>query len=208
MLKEIKLSSRAIRAAAATLLVLVLAAAGWADEPDQAPEVPPEVQWHAFDEGVSQALSQGKHIMVDIYTDWCGWCKKLDRETYADYGVRDILAESYISVKLKGDSGRKLKVRKQAAQYGGQTLIQFVATDELLITEARLSLGILKVRSYPTILFLSPDGKIITLLPGFHNAASFTNIINFIKADLYEVMTYKDYLESVAQAKVAEQEKS
>lgn len=174
----------------------------WADEPAAVtPVMPPEVEWYAFDDGVTAAKSEGKHIMVDVYTDWCGWCKKLERETYADYAVRSILKESYVSVKLKGDSGKKLRVKGQSAQYGTQTLLQFVSTDEPSISEQNLTRGVLRIAGFPTILFLSPDGRMITKLPGFHDARSFVNIINFIKDDMYEVMSYNDYLVSLQKAK-------
>ena len=172
----------------------------WSDEPTT-PFIPAEVEWHSFDDGVEAAQTQGKHIMVDVYTDWCGWCKKLEKETYADYAVREVLSESYVSVKLKGDSGKKLKVKGQPSQYGSQTLLQFVATEEAGISEQGLTRGVLKITGYPTILFLSPDGRMITKLPGFHDAKSFVNIINYIKDDLYEVMTFDDYLKSLEQAK-------
>jgi thioredoxin-related protein len=173
----------------------------WADEPTTVtPSTPAEVEWHSFDEGIEAAGTQGKHIMVDVYTDWCGWCKKLEKETYADYAVREVLSESYISVKLKGDSGKKLKVKGQSAQYGSQTLLQFVPTEEAGISEQNLTRSVLKITGFPTILFLAPDGRMITKLPGFHNARSFVNIINYIKDDLYEVMTFDDYLKSLERA--------
>ena len=169
---------------------------------------PPDVRWYSFDEGVAAALAEGKHIMVDVYTDWCGWCKKLDSETYADPDVRQVLAASYISVKLKGDSRRRLNVQGQQLTEDGRALLKFVPTDKPAASEQELTRGMFRVTGYPTILFLTPDGKLITKLPGFHDAASFQKIINFVKDDLYEVMSYQDYLKSLEVSEETDQDKS
>ena len=38
----------------------------------------------SYDEALSKAYAEQKIVMVDLYTDWCGWCKKMDRETFMD----------------------------------------------------------------------------------------------------------------------------
>lgn len=165
-----------------------------------ATEPVPAVQWVEFADALKTASASGKHIMVDVYTDWCGYCKKLESETYSEEGVRKVLAESYVSVKLKGDSGKKLKVTAQPVEAEGKTLLQFVVTDSAAASEAALSRGALKAQGFPTIAFLAPDGRLITTRSGYVNAEMFTHIINFIKDDLYEVMTFNDYMESLQKA--------
>ena len=53
-----------------------------------------------------------KPLMVDFYTDWCGWCKKLDADTYSDKIVNDA-AEHFTCVKVNAD-----KYREMTAKYG------------------------------------------------------------------------------------------
>tara|TARA_B100000315_G_C14444369_1_gene526128 strand:+ start:302 stop:985 length:684 start_codon:yes stop_codon:yes gene_type:complete len=59
---------------------------------------------------VKTAEKLGKPVMVDFYTDWCGWCKQLDNVTYRDSKVSD-LAAKFICVKIDGDKNPDL-VRK------------------------------------------------------------------------------------------------
>ena len=175
-------------------------------------EVPPEVQWHKFDDAIQAAQVTNKHIMVDVYTDWCGWCKKLDRETYASLEVRAVLAESYVSVKVKGDSGKRLKTQSHTVSEDGQTRLQFVRTDEPTLSEKQLTKSIWQATGsrggFPTIAFLTPDGQLLTGFSGYVDAAKFHNMINFIKDNLYEVMSYQDYLESLKKVEETAQEKS
>ena len=45
-----------------------------------------------FDEALSRARSEKRILLVDVYTDWCGWCKKLDREVFSDAKVARALS--------------------------------------------------------------------------------------------------------------------
>jgi len=55
-----------------------------------------------YDSALSTALATGKPVMIDFYTDWCGWCKKLDLETYQDSKVQ-ALSSNFICLKIDGD---------------------------------------------------------------------------------------------------------
>ncbi len=62
-----------------------------------------EIAWvYNLDEGLKKAAEQGKPAMVDFYTDWCGWCKKLDEDTYADASVKT-KASRFVAVKIDAD---------------------------------------------------------------------------------------------------------
>lgn len=195
-----------LRTTAATTMMVLWASAAFSGEPAKnESSIPPEVNWKRFDVALEDARLAGKHIMVDVYTDWCGWCKRLDRETYTDFTVREVLAESFISSKIKGDSPKRLNVTPRIVTEGGRQLLQFVNSDAPTMSEKELTQRQLRVKGYPTIMFFSADGKLITQMATFLNANQLEKILNFVKDDLYEVMSYPDYLESL---RVAEEQAS
>ncbi|MFH0771047.1 MAG: thioredoxin domain-containing protein [Candidatus Omnitrophota bacterium] len=71
------------------------------------------ISWkYDLQSALNDAKKLQKPVMADFYTDWCGWCKKLDSDTYSDKKVSE-LADKFICVKVDGD-----KYRDLAAKYG------------------------------------------------------------------------------------------
>ncbi len=68
-----------------------------------------------FDEALARARAENRLLLVDVYTDWCGWCKKLDREVFAD-GRVGAAAKDLVAVKVNAEKGgeeiaRRYRVR-------------------------------------------------------------------------------------------------
>jgi len=59
-----------------------------------------ELKWYGWNEGYPLAKKEGKLILVDAYTDWCGWCKKMDRDTYANADVIKKLNKHFVVIKF------------------------------------------------------------------------------------------------------------
>jgi len=169
--------------------------------------LPPPVQWQGFDTALERAQSEDKHIMVTVYTDVCGYCKKLDRVTFTDPAVREVLDDAYVSAKVKADSGKRLKVQSQVVENGGRKLLQYHIADEPTLSGSDLRSQWM-LRGVPGIIFLNPEGKVITIVNGYKNPADMHNMLTFVKDDLYEVMTWQDYLKSLEVAKDQNREKS
>ncbi len=79
----------------------------------------------SMEEAVARAEKQDRPIMIDVYADWCGWCKRLDSDTYAD---DDVIARAgeFVSLKLDADANRSIM-----SQYGigGLPTILFIGAD-------------------------------------------------------------------------------
>src|SRR5438552_12351825 len=67
-----------------------------------------ELQWQDdYDKALAAAKTGNKILMVDVYTDWCGWCKKLDRDVYANADVKAKLAKDFVALKINPEKSKK-----------------------------------------------------------------------------------------------------
>lgn len=133
--------------------------------------------WKSFDEAANLAQKEQKKIIVDVYTTWCGWCKKMDSEVYSDEAVVATLNAYFIPVKLNAEASKPLT-------YEGQKMTE---------TEFAKAMGI---SGYPTTVFFEPNGKPITIVPGFIHAEEFVRILMYIGENHYKSTSYEDYCSS------------
>jgi thioredoxin-related protein len=133
------------------------------------------LEWTPFEKGLSAAKAEKKKVLIDVYTDWCSWCKKMDAAVYANPQVKEYLQKNFVTIKVNAEGNGSLV-------YNGTTytLPQFAQ-----------SFG---VTGYPATLFLKSSGEPITLLPGYVEADMMLNILSFISEDKYASMTFEQYL--------------
>lgn len=135
------------------------------------------LQWKGFDEGLAEARKSNKKILIDVYTNWCSWCKRMDAVTYADKAIADYLGKKYVVIKLNAESSKPLTYKNQR------------------YTEAELAAAF-GINGYPATLFLKPDGEAITMYPGFADAQKFLTVVSFIAEDHYLTKKFDEYAAS------------
>lgn len=134
-----------------------------------------DLKWTNFTDGMKEASATNKKVLIDVYTDWCGWCKKMESDTYSDKDIRDYLMQNYVLVKLNAESDSK-------ETYSGESMTQ----EEIAAA--------FRINGYPSTVFLNPDGQPITVLPGYLKPAEFMQVLKYIGEDIYKKMEFKDYL--------------
>ncbi len=166
----------------AFLLGLTLGFTDIAESQKAAPTRGADVQWTNLELAVAKAADQQKAILIDVYTDWCGWCKKMDKEVFADPAVSEVLAKSFATAKVNGESRESFTFRGQK-------------TDGVGIARA------FGVRGYPAIIFLDAKGEMLTMIPGFMDAQKFLPVVLFIGNREYEKMEWEAYLAAYTASK-------
>ena len=130
--------------------------------------------WIPMEEASANAKQSGKKILVDVYTDWCGYCKQLDREVYARDDVKAYLDAHFEVVKLDAESFAHV-------QFQGKTF-----------TKAELA-SAFRVTGYPATVFLDEESRYVTLLPGYHDAEAFKVVLRYIAEEHYTTVPFETY---------------
>jgi thiol-disulfide isomerase/thioredoxin len=130
------------------------------------------IKWEKkFDEALKKAQKAGKPVVIDFWADWCGWCQRLDRTTYADPAVIRRVQDSFVAAKINVEgSRRELEV---AARYR---------------VGARL----------PVILFISPSGRQLYRIVGYQGPGQFPRTLEGVRQIGNRVIGWEQALEANA----------
>ncbi|MDP3928336.1 MAG: DUF255 domain-containing protein [Bacteroidota bacterium] len=127
-----------------------------------------ELKWYKWNDAYPLAQKEGKILLIDAYTDWCGWCKKMDRDTYSKQEVIQKINKHFIAVKFNPE------LRDLTYTIDGQT---FSARDFY----AQLNRG--ENNGFPTTYFIDPKKKSLFIDPGYRDAQTFIQILDKVIAD-------------------------
>lgn len=72
------------------------------------------INWRSYDEGMALGKSEQKKVYINFYADWCGYCRKMEKETFTDENVITFLNEKYISIRVNADKERKVALEYKA----------------------------------------------------------------------------------------------
>jgi uncharacterized protein YyaL (SSP411 family) len=116
------------------------------------------LKWYDWNEGYPLAVKKNKILIIDIYTTWCGWCKKMDRDTYAKKSIQDILNKDFIAVKFNPEVPFN-DYMIEGIKYNNTQLFGMLCNNERV--------------GYPTTVFIYTDTKKIDLFSGYQDEANF-----------------------------------
>jgi len=100
-------------------------------------------------ETLAKAKAENKYIFVDCYTDWCGWCKVMDKNTMPDAGVAKMLSNDFVATKIEMEHGEGIKL---AMKY--------------------------HITGFPTFIFFTPQGEFVYMSVGYQKPAEFIDELN------------------------------
>jgi thioredoxin-related protein len=139
------------------------------------------VHWMTFTEAIKKSKTEKRKIFIDVYTDWCGWCKVMDKNTFSDPIIAKLLNENFYAVKLNAE-------QREDIEFEGTT---FKFIDNGRNGYHQLAAALLNNQlSYPTVVFLDEDFKMLQPLPGYQKAPEFHKVAKFIGEGHYKTVKW------------------
>lgn len=145
-----------------------------------------EVKWYSMEEVQELVKKEPRKIYIDMYTDWCGWCKVMDKNTFTDEKVIDHLNTKFYAVKFDAEG-------KENVDFKNQTY-KFVAQGRNGYHELAAALMQGKM-SYPTSVFMDENLNLIAPRPGYLKPEDILPILEFIGDNHYKTINFAQYLE-------------
>ncbi len=167
-----------------TLFLSVLAAVFSLNMTPTAPPSTETINWISIEEAYAGAQQDGKKILIDFYTDWCGWCKKLDADTYSKAKVISYINEHFHAVKFDAEQRGELTLAGRTYGFidqGRRGVHEFAA----VMMNGR--------PSYPSTSILDANLNPITTVPGYHGPQEMLMILSFLGDDHYQTTSWEEY---------------
>jgi thioredoxin-related protein len=147
-----------------------------------AKEAGKEINWMTVDQVQAAMKKEPRKVLIDFYTGWCGWCKVMDKKTYANPDVVKYVNEKFYAVKFDAE-------QKESVMFLGKT---YAFKPELRANEfaAELLGGRL---SYPTTVFLMENFQSPAAVPGYLEVAKMEMILTYLGENKNATQKWEDY---------------
>ncbi len=143
------------------------------------------IKWYTLQEAMELNAKQPKKIFIDVYTDWCGWCKVMDSVTFHNPYIAEYLSKNFYPVKFNAESTKDIvykgKVYKNQNQ-GKRSPHDFA----IALLKGKLS--------YPSIAFMDSTNTPITYISGYLTPEQIEPLLVFIYDDLYKTEKWETFM--------------
>lgn len=136
-----------------------------------------KIEWKSWEEAANANAEDPRKILVDVYTDWCGWCKVMDKKTFTDQAIVEYINDNFHAVKLNAE-------QKETITWNGYDFKWMAGGRNGVHTLAYSLLD--KQMSYPQFVLLDEEYKRIRIIKGFKDAKAFMPQLQYAATEQYK----------------------
>ncbi|MBN2747029.1 MAG: DUF255 domain-containing protein [Bacteroidales bacterium] len=146
------------------------------------------IRWYSMQEALDLQQKAPKKIVVDVYTDWCGWCKRMDANTFSNAAVAAYMNKNFYPVKFNAEGNDTIKFKGRTfvnANYGKSRSTHSFTP---VLVNGKIS--------YPVFVFISEKTQGITKVYGYQEVSKWMAWLRYIAKDKYRGQTFDQYYDA------------
>ncbi len=148
-----------------------------------------KIQWMEFSDAIEACKQHPKKIFIDVYTDWCGWCKRMDKETFSNEVIARYMNEHYYAVKFNAE-------RMDTIAFAGYTFVNTPRTDGRRGTHQLAAALLNGEMSYPSYVVMNEEMKVIQAIHGYQPANDFEPMLHYFAEDAFKTTEWQKFMET------------
>jgi len=142
-----------------------------------------EINWISLEKAQELQSKQPKKIMMDVYTNWCGPCKMLDKNTFSNPDVIDYVNTNYYAVKFNAEGDKTINYNGKA--YSNPNYKPELANRR---NSAHELSRYLQIQAFPTIVFMDESGNVIAPIRGYQKPTQLELYLKLFKNDHHKAI--------------------
>ncbi len=166
------------------LLIATLGLNGQAKTVESEVQSTDKINWMTWDEAMAANKITPKKIFIDIYTDWCGWCKKMDSTTFKDPNVVEEMNNSFYAIKFDAEMKKDITFN--------DAVFSFVNTGRR--GAHQLAFALVDGRmSYPSFVLLDENFHRVMLAPGYQTPDKLIPQLKYTSTNAYKTKNFEAF---------------
>ena len=138
-------------------------------------------QWLSVNQAADSLKTHPKPVLIDLYTDWCGWCKVMDKKTYHNKQVADYLQQKFYAIKIDAEGRKDIDWNGKHYTFNENYKAHNFA---IYLTGGRLE--------FPTTIIIPVNGE-PQAIPGYMSPAELELIVKYFGEGNYGNRSFDDF---------------
>ncbi len=137
------------------------------------------ISWMTFEDAMEAVKKEKRKVLISVHTEWCGWCKHMDKTTFQDPNIVKFINEKFYPVKFDAEQKEDIitpeKVYENPKVDGKDRRYHELA---VALTMGRLT--------FPSTVFLDENFRVLQPIPGYKEPESFEMMMTYYGDDHYK----------------------
>jgi thioredoxin-related protein len=141
-----------------------------------------KIDWLNINEVNAKLQESPRPVLIDLYTDWCYWCKVMDKKTYSDSHVIEYINTHFYAVKLNAETRDSVIWNGKDFEYNVQNKINEFS---LYVTQGQLA--------FPNTVIFPDIKQIPASVPGYMEPQKIEIILRYFGDGVYKTKNFNEY---------------